>query len=444
MHPYLKPLLWLYFLLLVLEGALRKWFLPGLAEPLLIVRDPIVLAIYALAFTSGLFPFRPAVLVLFAFAAFSLVFALVAGTPLVVALYGLRINYVHVPLIFVLAAVFTHADVVKLGRVVLWLTLGITALMLLQYNAGPSSPLNKGIGGDEGGQLGGALGKVRPPGPFSFITGPMAWFPLATAFVVYGWTHRGTYARPLLIAATAAIVVAVPISISRSLLFSVLIVVVFGLFTVARDVRRLGAILFPVLLAFVFLRFAANQELTAAFSARWQTSTVAGGGIGATIVRRFFEDFIVSFHVLFEAPAFGHGIGLGSNIGARYTTGGITFLLAEGEWPKILLELGPVLGLAFILYRCWLALHVAWQTWLGMIRTGDGLGWMLTGASLLLVLNGQWAPPTILGFAVFGAGLALAAAPGSEPEIDDAEETDDAEDTAEANDAPELEERTAR
>lgn len=423
MNPYLKPLLWLYFLLLVLEGALRKWFLPGLAEPLLIVRDPVVLMIYALAFSSGVFPIRPAVLTLVGLAIVSLGFALIVGTPPVVAFYGLRINYLHVPLIFVMAQTLTHADVLRIGRAVLWLTLGITALMLLQYSAGPNSPLNKGIGSGEGGQLGGALGKVRPPGPFSFITGPAAWFPLATAFVVYGWINRGVYSRSLLVAATTAIVIAVPVSISRGLLFSVLIVVVLGLLSVARDVRRLGAVFLPLVLVLVLLQFAANQELTAAFSSRWEDSTVAGGGIGRTIVNRFFGNFATAFDVLSAAPAFGYGIGLGSNVGARFTTGEITFLLAEGEWPKILLELGPMLGLAFILYRCWLAFHVGWKTWLGLLQSGDGLGWMLSGACVLLVLNGQWAPPTILGFAVFGAGLALAAAPG--PEVDDNGDEDD-------------------
>ncbi|MEY4489857.1 MAG: hypothetical protein RIQ79_2365 [Verrucomicrobiota bacterium] len=424
MSPALKPCIWLYFLLLVLEGALRKWILPGLAEPLLIVRDPVVLMIYALAFASGHFPFRPAILALVAFAVISLGFALVTGTPPVVALYGLRINYLHVPLIFVMAQTLTHADVLRIGRVALWLTLGITALMLLQYQASPNSALNKGIGGGESGQLGGALGKIRPPGPFSFITGPMAWFPLATAFVMYGWTNRGAFSRRLLIAATAAIVIAVPISISRSLLFAVLIVVVFGLLTVARDVRRFGAVLFPLVLVLGLFQFAANQELTAAFSSRWENSTVAGGGIGSTIVRRFFSDFLTAFNILSEAPALGHGIGLGSNVGARYTSGEVAFLLAEGEWPKILLELGPMLGLCFILYRCWLALHVIWNAWRGLIHTGDSLGWILSGACILLVLNGQWAPPTILGFAVFGAGLALAAAPGREDTED--EDTDQA------------------
>ncbi len=423
MHPYVKPLLWAYFLLLVLEGALRKWILPGLAEPLLIVRDPVVIATYFLALSSGHFPFRPALLALAGLAGLSLVFALIAGAPLFVAIYGLRINYLHVPLVFVMGAALDHADVVRIGRAALWLTLGITGLMFLQYNSGPGSFLNKGIGGGEVGQLGGALGKIRPPGPFSFITGPMAWYPLATAFAFYGWTHPGTYPRRLLVAATAAIVIAVPISISRSLLFSVLVVVVFGLFTVARDVRRLGTVLVPIGLAVLMLQVAANQELTAAFSARWEESTVRGGGVGVSIFQRFFNDHLVAFAVMWDAPLFGHGIGLGSNVGARFTTGALTFLLAEGEWPKILLELGPVLGAGFILFRCWLALHVLWSAWLGLLRHNDGLGWMLVGASLLLVVSGQWAPPTILGFAVFGSGLALAAAAGPVENEED-EETD--------------------
>ena len=41
-------LLWTYFWLLIFEGALRKWVLPGLSNPLLIVRDPVaILAIAA-------------------------------------------------------------------------------------------------------------------------------------------------------------------------------------------------------------------------------------------------------------------------------------------------------------------------------------------------------------------------------------------------------------
>ena len=49
----IRRLIWLYFWLLLLEGALRKWVVPQLSNPLLIVRDPVVLLVYFLAFRAA-------------------------------------------------------------------------------------------------------------------------------------------------------------------------------------------------------------------------------------------------------------------------------------------------------------------------------------------------------------------------------------------------------
>lgn len=38
-----RKAIWIYIFLLIFEGALRKWFLPSLATPLLLVRDPIAI-----------------------------------------------------------------------------------------------------------------------------------------------------------------------------------------------------------------------------------------------------------------------------------------------------------------------------------------------------------------------------------------------------------------
>src|SRR5262245_29565441 len=52
----IRRLIWLYFWLLLFEGSLRKWVLPQLTNPLLIIRDPIVLLIYLLAIRARVFP----------------------------------------------------------------------------------------------------------------------------------------------------------------------------------------------------------------------------------------------------------------------------------------------------------------------------------------------------------------------------------------------------
>src|SRR5262249_21894725 len=73
----LRSLIWLYFWLLLLEGALRKWTLPSLSAPLLIIRDPIVLLIYAKALRCGRFPVAGPVLACLVLLAFFVVLAVV-------------------------------------------------------------------------------------------------------------------------------------------------------------------------------------------------------------------------------------------------------------------------------------------------------------------------------------------------------------------------------
>src|SRR5258708_2827447 len=41
----IRRLIWLYFWLLIFEGALRKWVVPSLSSVLLLARDPVVIAI---------------------------------------------------------------------------------------------------------------------------------------------------------------------------------------------------------------------------------------------------------------------------------------------------------------------------------------------------------------------------------------------------------------
>src|ERR1700730_5414541 len=114
----LRRMIWLYFGLLIAEGALRKWVVPSLTTPLLIIRDPLVLLIYVQAVRCRRFPVSgPMVgyfLLLSSFILLALfqVIAGIGGGPLV-AIYGLRTNFLHLPLIFVIPQVFSHADVIR-------------------------------------------------------------------------------------------------------------------------------------------------------------------------------------------------------------------------------------------------------------------------------------------------------------------------------------------
>src|SRR5947209_6667228 len=128
----IRRLIWLYFWLLILEGALRKWILPQLSNPLLIVRDPVVIAIYFFAFRARVFPKNFWVYALGLIAFFSIVAsALVLFPylrPLQIALvtgYGFRSNFLHPPLIFLMPRVLRAQDVKRFG----WWTLAVLVPM---------------------------------------------------------------------------------------------------------------------------------------------------------------------------------------------------------------------------------------------------------------------------------------------------------------------------
>src|SRR5438067_352174 len=113
-HKTLKRLVWLYFWLLIFEGALRKWVFPQFANPLLIVRDPVVIAIYLMAVRDGVWPRSNFVICIIGLGVVTFLGALLASQfyPLV-ALFGLRSNFLHLPLIFLLPQIFDHGDVLR-------------------------------------------------------------------------------------------------------------------------------------------------------------------------------------------------------------------------------------------------------------------------------------------------------------------------------------------
>ena len=119
--------------------------------------------------------------------------------------------------------------------------------------------------------------------------------------------------------------------------------------------------------------------------------------------------FTEGLELLPHAPIGGYGLGIGTNGGAKFLTGSTMFLLTESEWGRIILESGPILGLAFVLWRTLLTAKLGLVSY-QQLKRGEILPIMLFCAGFVSLLNGQFGQPTNLGFAVFICGLCLAAA----------------------------------
>ena len=418
----LRQLLWLYFWLLIFEGALRKWLLPGLSDVLLLVRDP--LALLGLIWGWPLLeqrPWRAWLEPLLWITAFAFPLAISIGhRDLFTAVYGCRILVLQLPLIFIFASVFNHDDVIQFAWVLLWLSIPMTLLIATQATLPDTHFLNVGPGGTDTAVFDGFGDRFRPPGTFSFITGVSSFFTMAAAsllIVLYGAPIRQR-GRLFCMAAGIALVVAVPVSISRSLLagyLTVLAASVIGLILSRTPISRLVTGLLAIAVAAgVATTVPAFQDSTEAFAGRWETAAKLDrqdvGDVAIAVDQlesRVLPGLTGPLNSLSSIPLTGLGIGISTNVGSQRVSGRLAFLVGEGAWERSLGELGVPLGLAFLIWRVSLAIWIL-RLALRAATQGNRLPLILTGATFLDVLFGQLSQPTGLGFIVLGAGLTLA------------------------------------
>jgi hypothetical protein len=419
----LRGMIWLYFVLLITEGALRKWALPSLSAPLLVVRDPLVLLIYVQALRCRRFPVGGPIVVYFLLlTSFTLLalFQMIAGIgggPLVAA-YGLRTNFLHLPLIFVIAQVFSQADVIKAGRWVLMLSIPMAALMIWQFMSPPDNWINNATTADAQ-QISFALGKIRPAGTFSFATGAAHFFVLTTAFLIYGLAEpRAGYSRWLLAASLFSVMIVQPVSGSRLLVLgcglTLVAAIIFAVLGKGGAPRILMvAVLICAALAALSLTSFFREAMTV-FMTRWDDAS--GGGPDDSLTGRILGGFLDPFALMSQVGWLGRGIGLGTNAASAMMTGSAQFLLAEGEWSRVIMESGPLLGFSFLAYRTWLAGDMAVRATAAAAQQ-NLLAWLLAWDACRSLINEQLSQPTNLGFMVLVSGLCLAAMPALRPAL---------------------------
>ncbi len=409
----LKVGVWLYFLLLIFEGALRKWFLPALSTPLLIVRDPIALWVVITALNRKIIRldfYNLSILIISIIAFFTAVTIGHGNIP--VAVFGVRILIVHFPFMFAIGKIFNHEDVEKLGKATLWISLPMVVLTGLQFYSPQSAWVNRGVGGDESGAgFQGALGFFRPPGTFSFTNGNALFFAFTSVFIFYFLLQPNKINKTLLICSGIALIASVPISISRTLIFSITVSAIFMLLALSRKPEYTGRVIFGIIGVFVLFslisQFSFFQTATDAFTDRFTSANKTEGGLQGVFLDRYMGGMIGAISNSYQIPFFGLGIGMGTNVGSQILTGKLNFLISEGEWGRLIGEMGLLMGLLMIMIRLIFCLQLTQMAYKRLAKN-DVLPWMILSFTLLIVPQGQWSQPTSLGFSTLAGGLVLA------------------------------------
>jgi hypothetical protein len=255
------------------------------------------------------------------------------------------------------------------------------------------------------------MGYFRPPGTFSFTIGNSLFWGLVAPFAFYFWLVPKQMNRFFLIGATIALLIAIPLSISRTLFFEVVVTFLFSLVIMMRkpkNLLRIAIMLIALLLLTAVLsQSSLFQTSTEVFTSRFTSANKTEGGLEGVFLDRFLGGMIGAISESDSIPFFGYGMGMGTNVGAMLLTGGRTFLIAEVEWGRLIGEMGVLLGLLVIAVRFTFVLNVTISAF-KKSKVGSILPWLLLSFGSIVILQGQWAQPTSLGFSTLIGGLILA------------------------------------
>jgi hypothetical protein len=299
-----------------------------------------------------------------------------------------------------------------MGHLILATTILMTLIVYLQFISPQSAFINIGIGGEGSAGFSGAMGYFRPSGTFSFITGLASFYMLSSVFMFYFWLTKEPVSKILLISSTLALIFALPLTVSRTAVGGVVLVGVFAFIGSAASFKQLLKIVFTVFI--VFLLFTILQKTTTVFNlgtevfmSRVDTASGQSGGFQESFFSRIFGDFIRPITDLLKSSLFIGNLGMGTNAGAQILSGSNKFLLAEDELGRIGAEQGLLLGGGIIILRLALALNLFLKS-IRLPKEDKLLPVIFCGTALFSIVQGQWAQPSMLGYAVIVAGLLLA------------------------------------
>ena len=411
-YSFIKKLIWAYFLLLLFEGALRKWFLPGLSQGLLIIRDPLVIWIYYICYARGIFPLNNAYLQrCFQWVALAVVlsFLINKSHPLTIA-YGARTNLLHFPLIFIMARVLTFEDVIKFGKAFLLLALPMTWIVAQQFQADRFDTINVAAGGI-GHQMMTSGDKVRASGTFTFVSGIVFYYCFTVAYIIYGFLVKGAFPKWMLYLGTSASLLAMVTAGSRSVIAECLQVLACIGFLAYYKPSEFGKITgsvfgFSVLGAILYSQVDLFKEGLDFLSLRFEEAANVEGNPIEAYFTRYYEIIVSPYYYNMWTGFFGNGLGTATRAGSALG-GGMGG--AEISWSRQVLENGLLFGGLYILWRIWVVKDLL-ITCINSVKRGSYLGIFLFGACGPIILFSPYGQPTNLGFAAFGGGLCLAAA----------------------------------
>ncbi|RYX88408.1 MAG: hypothetical protein EOO28_36225 [Comamonadaceae bacterium] len=398
-------------LIVVLEGGVRKWLASSATLPLILLRDAMAAYGIFYAVSRGACRRQGAVTTILL-----LWTACVVGWGLLqlmldqsnwgTYLIGLRFWLLYIWFGFAAACAMSEHDYKAATRVALGLLLVLVPLVALQYASAPGAFINRQVDGDESDIFLLVAGIVRPAATFSFTAGYVTFLAFIAPLVLSLVHLKKRNLRQLVFTLLVfmAFVVGSLMSGSRfAIISSAAMVALYVASTIiftrgAKRARTLFVALVSVLLL-VLVTFAL-KDVVSATQQRFEAAAEA-----EDFASRVLSMFIGEENIYAQFNWLGYGIGKGSNLASFFAQGQRTFVLAETETGRTLLE-GGLLGYAFVALKMFLG-SAALLKALSIARGRAAILPILMWASLLFAALTWSATGQLTVNAMFGLLLAF-------------------------------------
>jgi hypothetical protein len=360
--------------LVVIEGAIRKWVLPQASDLVYFLKDIVLLGAYARYFvfnqsskrTPGSSEIK--ILLWIAMALISLQVFNIRLASVSVGLFGFKAYLWYVPLCFMLRDLFHSSE--ELQSFLKWyllLVIPVGALGALQFLSPADSPINTYVAGE--GDIATFSGedeisRARITGTFSYISGYAAYLTVCQALLFSMLTSKlNKVWIVILVGAQALLMGNMFMTGSRGPVFAGIIILAGFLFTNQwarkREVRKAFAML---LLTLAVCAVAGMYWFSDAFDAFWVRATTSDSAS-----ERISGPILEPLLLLSDPEFLGYGAGAthpgGAGLRARFGLSGpeVAPPEAESETVRVMYELG-VLG-----FLVWYAIklyfiHALWLT----------------------------------------------------------------------------------
>lgn len=404
----------LILLIVVFEGAIRKWVSSALTGPLILLRDGLALyGIFSTIKTKRLRFKRVGAQLLklwtYFFLGWGLLQLLVNQSSPFIYVVGIRFWLLYLWFSYAAAVSLTEYDFNFIGKTILILMIAMTPLVVMQHFLPPGAFLNKQLDGVQDDIFLVVTGIVRTTGTFSFTLGFTTLLALATPFVLCLLTPGSKLWNRKWMPKFCILALGISTVVSGSRGAIIFFGLMFGAYIVAtllysKRSKKLAALFLIVvvgaLLALVPYLFSTSMK---ANIERFESASQS-----ENLSDRVIAMFTGETGIYKASTLIGSGVGVGTNFAGAAATGQRTFLLAETEAARTILE-GGLLGLAFIglkLMVISVGLRKSWSILKSTSNTLPLFLWLATTIALLSwSIIGQLTV-NALGYMLFGLAIA--------------------------------------